>query len=442
MSDMKALTEKLDEIGRNTKATQDQTQVLEGQIKSQGEASSDQLEKLDKMDKEFVALKEQQAELEKALAKARSQRNGQEGEQKSEAELEHEKAFEHWCRNPKDEEAKMALKHAANAVAVEARENGDHVKAVTLSGSSGAIPTSISDRILQQTLEVSPFRQFCNVQMVENENFKFPVTLANAAGGWAGAGGSRSDSATPGIQGVTLTYGTVYAYPKIEEEALNDIGFNVVDWLVDVVSNVHANLEGAAFAAGNGSDKPTGLTGTTPETLGDSETSSPLRAFGALQYFPTGAAADFQADMIGAVSSPVRHPAGVLFDTVYGLQARYRANARWALNRTVLAKIRKMRDIDGNYLYIPGLVAGQPDQLLGYPLFEAEDMPDVGSNTYPVAFGDWNRGYQIGDIIATMRMTMDDNITAPGFVKFYARRRVGGKVLDDNAIKLIKCATS
>jgi len=87
-------------------------------------------------------------------------------------------------------------------------------------------------------------------------------------------------------------------------------------------------------------------------------------------------------------------------------------------------------------------MAGVPDTLMGYPVIEAEDMADIGANAFPVAFGDFNEGYQIGDIVNTMRITLDDNITTPGFVKFYARRRVGGKVLNDDAIKLIKVAAS
>lgn len=68
-------------------------------------------------------------------------------------------------------------------------------------------------------------------------------------------------------------------------------------------------------------------------------------------------------------------------------------------------------------------------------------MPDISANAFPVAFGNFRSGYLIADS-AQLRITVDDNITTPGYVKFYVRKRVGGKPLDDNAIKLIKCATS
>jgi HK97 family phage major capsid protein len=226
---------------------------------------------------------------------------------------------------------------------------------------------------------------------------------------------------------------------------MNDVAMNVSALIEDTASRVLAQQEGVAFISGNGTARPTGFlngTAVSPQTIvSTGDEASPQRAFGSLQYFATGAAAGFQTDAYAA-ASPKGDPAGVLFDTVYGLKAEYRANARWMTSKATLATIRKFRDLDGNYLYIPGLVAGQPDSLLGYPLIEAEAMPAIAANAVVAAFADFNAAYQIGDIINTLRITVDDNITAPGFTKFYLRRRVGGNVLNDDAMKLVKCATT
>ena len=85
--------------------------------------------------------------------------------------------------------------------------------------------------------------------------------------------------------------------------------------------------------------------------------------------------------------------------------------------------------------------AGAPSTILGYRVVEAEDMPSVGAGAFPVAFGDFGAGYLIVDLVGR-RVTIDDNITSPGYVKWYIRRRVGGKILKSEAIKLIKCAVS
>lgn len=129
------------------------------------------------------------------------------------------------------------------------------------------------------------------------------------------------------------------------------------------------------------------------------------------------------------------------YDMVYALRARYRRNANWVTSKLVLASMRKYKEATTNaYMWQPGLAAGQPDLFAGYPVIEAEDMPAVGANAFPVAFGDFREGYLIADRVG-MRITRDE-ITAPGFVKFYVRKRVGGKLRNTQAIKLLKIATT
>ena len=77
---------------------------------------------------------------------------------------------------------------------------------------------------------------------------------------------------------------------------------------------------------------------------------------------------------------------------------------------------------------------------MGYGITEAEDMPAIAANSFPIAFGDFKEGYLIADLVG-MRITRDE-ITQPGQVKFYVRRRVGGKLRNTQAIKLLKIAAS
>ena len=122
------------------------------------------------------------------------------------------------------------------------------------------------------------------------------------------------------------------------------------------------------------------------------------------------------------------------------MRARYRANARWVTNKLVLSAMRKYKDTTNQYLWQPSLVAGQPETFMGYPITEAEDMPVVGANNFPIAFGDFREGYLIADRVG-MRMTRDD-ITAPGFVNFYVRKRVGGRLRNTQAIKLLRISAT
>lgn len=344
----------------------------------------------------------------------------------TDAEVEHKAAFAAWVRNPNSTSAQMALEAAQQ-------------KAVTIGSESGggyAVPTILHRELTQRLRDLVPLRQLCRVIQVESASFKMPVDLRGATAGWVGEGDTRSETGTPTLGEVAPTFGTVYAYPKASEESLADIGFDVGEWLIRTSSEELAIAENAAFISGDGSKKPTGFLNGSPVATGDND--SPARAFGTLQYIPTGFASGFGGSQ---VDSPPGNPGDVLFTTVYSLRAGYRANARWLMNSATAGTIRKFKDADGNYLWRDGLAAGQPALLCGYPVTIDEAMPDIGSNAFPVAFGDFMRGYVICDSFTT-KITVDDNITTPGQVKFYVRKRVGGKVLDDHAIRVIKCAVS
>jgi guanylate kinase len=100
------------------------------------------------------------------------------------------------------------------------------------------------------------------------------------------------------------------------------------------------------------------------------------------------------------------------------------------------SEVRKLKTADGAFLWQPGLVEGQPDRLLGYPVVEAEDMPDVATGAFPIAFGNFRAGYLIAERTATQ--ILRDPFTNKPFVHFYATKRVGGQVLDSAAIKLLR----
>lgn len=338
---------------------------------------------------------------------------------------EHLKAFTDFLRNPKSQRARGELEEVQKSVNIATPADGGY-----------AVPEILAQEIAKRLVDVSPMRSICRVVQVANGDFRMLVDLNNAASGWVGEDATRTATTTPKLAEVRPSFGTLYAYVSASEEAVNDLQFDVAGWLVESIVEEFARAEGAAVIAGTGTDQPRGFLTTTPVSTGDSD--SPARAFGTLQYIPTGVAGDFPNDQTG---SPPGNPGDVLWDTVYSLRAGYRANARWCMNSATAARVRKWKDRDGRYLWQDALIAGQPALLCGYPITLAEDMPDVGSNTHPIAFGDFAKGYLLADVVG-LRVSVDDNITTPGQVKWYVRRRLGGRVLDDHAIRVIKCAAS
>ena len=110
------------------------------------------------------------------------------------------------------------------------------------------------------------------------------------------------------------------------------------------------------------------------------------------------------------------------------------------MNSKTVGAVRKMKDADGRFLWSDGLAAGEPSRLMGYPVLVCEDMPDVGANSYPLAFGDFRAAYTIAER-PDLRILRDPFSAKPN-VLFYANKRVGGDITDYAAVKLLKVAVS
>jgi HK97 family phage major capsid protein len=287
-----------------------------------------------------------------------------------------------------------------------------------------ALPEEIDRIVTNQMIALSPMRSVARVVRASSSDFKSLVGLRTGASAWVGETDTRNATNTPTLGEVAPTSGTLMAYPAVTEEALQDIFFNVEDWLKTHIADEFGLAENIAFTTGNGTDKPTGfLAGTAPVATTDAS-----RAFGTLQYTASGQA------------SAMPTSADTLVDFMYSLAAPYRANGTWMMNSVTASIVRKYKDTTNQYLWQNSMQLGQPESLLGRPVIINENMPAIGANTFPVAFGDFRAGYLVVDL-STSRVTRDE-VTQPGYVKFYVRKRVGGKILDSNAIKLLKIATS
>ena len=386
--------------------------------------------KLAKIDAHIDGLNEVKTKLEKMetkLARPGSMDGGrQEGESKEAVEYRH--AFLDWMRAPGDHERQQKAAVAAKQLEAKSRDGRETraTQTVTSTGSAGgfALPEIIERQIARLSVDISPIRQIATVRTVGSPDYKELFDVNGAGFEWLGETDTRAQTNTPDLAEVAPTFGMASAKPQASEESLDDLFFDVESWLVNSAAEAIAQGEGAAFVSGNGTKKPTGfLAGPTPVTTADSS-----RAFGTLQYIASGQAAALPTS------------ADVFYDLVYALRARYRNNAQWVTSKLVLAALRKYKDTSNQYLWQPALTAGQPATFMGYGITEAEDMPAVGAGAFSLAFGDFKEGYLIADRVG-MRVTRDE-ITAPGFVKFYVRKRVGGKLRNTQAIKLLKIATS
>jgi HK97 family phage major capsid protein len=419
MTEQVAINETIDKLGRAFEEFKSANDVAILEAKK-GSVTPEQKAKLDKIDAELDKLGEIKTRLEEVELKAARPSGKEMADGETQAQREYREAFVSWMRNPADHERQAKVSQAAKGLETRAAAT------VTSTGSAGgfALPEQIERTIARLSRDISPIRQIATVRTVGTPDYKELFDINGAATEWVGESGTRSQTNTPDLAEVAPTFGMLSARPRASEESLDDLFFDVESWLQLSVAEAFAAAEGAAFVSGNGTNRPTGfLAGPAPLATADAS-----RAFGTLQYLPGGQAAAMPTS------------ADVFLDMIYALRARYRNNARWVTSKAILSTLRKYKDTTNAYLWQPSLVAGQPDSFMGYQIAEAEDMPAVGANAFPLAFGDFREGYLIADRVS-LRVTRDD-ITVPGFVQWYIRKRLGGRLRNTEAIKLLKISTT
>ena len=283
-----------------------------------------------------------------------------------------------------------------------------------------AVPRQIDAAIARELTAISPIRAIAQVVQTGSAGYRKLVTTGGTASGWVSETAARPETDTPEFAEIAPPTGELYANPAASQAMLDDAGFDLENWLASEIALEFARAEGAAFIGGSGTNQPRGFLAAPTATTADD-----ARAFGTLQYLGSGAA--------GGLGSAADTR---LIDLVHTLKAGHRQGASFVMNSATLAEVRKLKTSDGAFVWQPGLVEGQPDRLLGYPVVEAEDMPDIGAGTFPIAFGNFRHGYLIAERSATQ--VLRDPFTNKPFVHFYATKRVGGQVLDGDAIKLLK----
>lgn len=267
----------------------------------------------------------------------------------------------------------------------------------------------MNGRIIKRVYETSPMRQWANVQTINTESLEGYVDIDQAQAGWVGEIAARPVTNTPQIGKWRIGVNEMYAKPQISQKLLEDSSVNAEQWVADKVADRFARLENTSFFAGSGVGQPRGILSYTDGTTW---------GFIERQIVATTITAD------GVIS------------LVYRLKEPYRRNARMLMTRTSHGIVRLLKDTQNRYIWQPAYEADQPATVLGYPVHEAADMEEVsgGAGRQVIAFGDFNEGYQIVDRAGISMLR--DPYSAKPYVEFYSRKRVGGDVVNFEAIKI------
>ncbi len=321
---------------------------------------------------------------------------GEEGKEKPEL-AEHKKAFIDYLRKGNDANlGEMQTK----ALSVGSDPDGGYL-----------VTPAMANIITKIVNETSPIRQLASVQTISSDSLDTIADVQLMSGGWTGEQDSRSETNTAQIGKRNIPVHELYANPRATQKLLDDANINIEQWLAEKIAEKLSLLENTAFVSGNGTSKPRGFLTYASGT-----------SWGQIQQVSSGTSADFGADD--------------LISLFYTLKEPYQKNATFVMARATLANVRQMKGSDGQYLWQPALTAGAPDILLGRPVVQASDMEAIGASSLSVAVADWKQAYQIVDRIGIR--TLRDPFSAKPYVQFYTTKRVGGDVLNFEAIKLLK----
>ena len=364
----------------------------------------------DKMDRINRAVDEQKTLLDQMLLKKARPAVGSGGghELSPEAE-EHKAAFDAYVRRG-DEAGLRELE--AKAFSAGTGADGGYL-----------VPPETDTEIGRRISIASPMRALSTVRTVSTAVLKKPFAASGLSTGWVAETAGRPQTNTPQLSELSFPTMELYAMPAATQALLDDSAVDIEAWIAGEVDLVFAEQEGDAFIRGDGINRPKGFLSYTAVAEG-------AWTWGNLGYVATGAAGAWKTT----------GPSDTLVDVIYALKAGHRQNGTFMMNRKTQADVRKFKDADGNYLWRPPASAGQPASLMGFPIAEAEEMPDVGANALAVAFGDFRAGYLVVDR-AGVRILRDPYSAKP-YVLFYTTKRVGGGVQNFEPIKLVRFAAN
>lgn len=366
--------------------------------------------RMDGIYKDYDELKKQIYSIETAVARGQFPGGGGSssgGGSFNAAAREHREQFLSWARKGGNENALRDLEVQANLS--------------TLSDPDGGflVPTEIEKNIERLALASVAMRRLARVVKSKGEYTK-PLSKGGATGGWVTEKASRTETDTPELTLFSPPMNELYAMPSITQKLLDMSDFDVETWILEEINDVFVSTEGTASITGNGVGQ---LKGIIDNAL--------MIANASWTYGKTGYIAGGHASLL--------NNADKLVDLQHALKPIYRQNGTWLMNDTTLSVVRKLKDGEGNYLWRPGLLENAPDTLLGKPVEIDDNMPDIGANAYPIAFGDFKRAYTIVDHVSGIRL-LRDPYTVKGFVNFYCVKRVAGGISNYEALKFLKIA--
>jgi HK97 family phage major capsid protein len=389
------LKDKIDELGRTIESFKAENDRRLKEIEKKGGADPLLQEKVDKNNEAISKLMDEIKSVQTAMNRMPADIEAKMGLKKGEDAPEVKAAFQKYLR--KSEKAMTADEF--KALSVDSNPDGGFL-----------VRPELSATIVKKIFETSPMRMLADQESIGTDSLDILVDIDEASAGWVAERGARPSTGTPQVKNAKIFPQELYAMPQATQKQLDDAIWDIEKWLSEKVSDKLARLANTAFVSGTGVGQPRGFT-TYPSGT----------TYGKLEQIGSGSSGVVTADGLMAL--------------LYGLKEPYQANATFVMQRATMLKVRQLKDSQNRYLFEPSLQkSGVGELLLGRDVQWFSDMPAVGAGALAIGCGDFKRGYKIVDNPG-IRVLRDPFTSKPN-VLFYTTMRVGGDVMDFEAIKL------
>lgn len=405
----------------------DLTEQIHAEIEKQNSVIKGYRDALDSTTKTATELKESSAKFEEKIAELDKTIKG------LETELAKAKAVNAIANAVESPEAKHFFNYMRTGVAspelnsLQGKQfkNSGEVVIGTPSQGGYAVPTEIASEITKLAGKIGMMRSLSRVISVNTPNYSELIDHGGAGSGWVGETSQRPQTDANTLSNTSPIMGEIYANMYASQYALDDMSFDVASWLVNAAVEAFALKEEEAFISGNGTNKPKGLFANVITNESDD-----TRAFGSLQYIPSG-----NADAL-----PNAGVLDLFLDMIGSVKVAHLQNASFLMNRSIKTKLLKVKDAQARYIWQVSAHIGEPDTLFGYPVAISDFMPNEGTDAIVAAYGDFRKAFTIVDRLGVN--ILRDPYTNPPFTKFYVSKRVGTMLKDSEAVKVLKCCVS
>lgn len=277
----------------------------------------------------------------------------------------------------------------------------------TIGGGGYTIPSYVVDRIQGKLVNFGSLRGLANVTSINSDSYELLLDQGSANVGWVQEMEERADTDLPEFNKLQIPVHELYAKPKASQKILDDSGINLEEWICDKISHSMAIKENDAFIRGDGDKKPKGILTHSLETIKSGQNGVMLEA-------------------------------DALLRVIDQMRSDYLPGAVWVMSRSALSMVRSLKDASKRYLLQPSIGESLGTTLFGFPVYtnDALDQVKPGTASSPILFGNFRQGYQIVD--RKDMSILRDPYSAKPFVEFYATKRVGGDVVNSDAIKVVR----